>query len=100
MAILFNSSNYTTDYDCQLQFGGNQILGANTEQEFLFEEGWDAGFSSIRLVPNGNPQTLNGTLLEDGTRVKPLNWKLSTGGGGRGCALRYLMMPKKSLSKP
>jgi hypothetical protein len=77
----FNSSNYTTDYDCQLQFGGNQILGANTEQEFLFEEGWDAGFSSIRLVPNGNPQTLNGTLLEDGTRVKPLNWKLSNGGG-------------------
>jgi hypothetical protein len=77
----FNSSNYTTDYDCQLQYGGGKVLGADSEQEFLFEEGWDDGFSSIRLVPNGNPQTLNGTLLEDGTRVKPLNWKLSNGGG-------------------
>jgi len=84
----FNSSNYTTDYDCQLQFGGNQLLGADTEQEFLFEAGWDAGFSSIRLAPAGNPNTLSGTQLEEQIsqygfmkdRVKALKWKMSNGG--------------------
>ncbi|MDB2310743.1 hypothetical protein N9V19_01975, partial [Opitutales bacterium] len=87
----FNSSNHTTDYDCQLKYNGNRILSADTEQEFLFEAGWDAGFSSIRLAPDGNPQTLSGTQLEEvipqyagnwpKDRVKPLNWELSHGGG-------------------
>jgi hypothetical protein len=89
----FNSSNYTTNYDCQLNYGGNKILSADTEQEFLFEEGWDAGVSSIRLnnTSGRNPQTLSGTQLEEVVlqwegnypkdRVKSLNWELSHAGG-------------------
>ena len=88
----FNSSNYTTDYDCQLTYGGNKILSADTEQEFLFEAGWDGGFSSIRLASNGNPQTLGGDQLEEQIpqdwgnnplkdRVRSLKWELSHGGG-------------------
>ena len=83
----FNLSTYTTSYECDHLYGGNSILAATEEQEFIFEEGWDDGIASIRLDPvDRNSNTVVGSLLEvfdsdtNQYRIKPLTFSLSNGG--------------------
>ena len=78
----FSTSDFTTNFNCDLK--NASILGFSSPpdpakaQQFVFEESYDGGLASIRLVPGTPAATISGAELEfdsSGTRrIKPLGW--------------------------